>query len=70
MSTFDELVKHARFMRNASPSAYQGFYTAFCEYTERKFEDMVVTTENLQQAQGQAQQCKAIRDALERAKNG
>jgi hypothetical protein len=70
VSTLDELTKQARFMRNASPSAFQGFYAAFVDYTDRKYEDLVMNTENLQNAQGHAQQCRAIREALERAKNG
>ena len=70
MSTLEELTKRARFLRNAAPSVYQEFFAVFCDYPDRKFEALVVTTENLEQAQGHAQQCKAIRDALERAKNG
>lgn len=70
MSTTEELTKHARFLRNASPSAFQGFYAAFVDYTDRQYEILVQTTENLQNAQGHAQQCKKILEALERAKNG
>ena len=67
----EELTKQARFIRNASPSAFQGFYAAFVDYTDRQYEVMVDTSqENLLQAQGHAQQCKAILQALERAKNG
>jgi hypothetical protein len=70
VSTTDELTKQARFIRNASPSAFQGFYAAFIDYTDRQYEQLVKATENLPLAQGHAQQCQKILDALERAKNG
>jgi len=70
MSTTDELTQRARFLRNAAPREFQDFFAAFVEYTNRQYEVMVQTTENLERAQGHAQQCKAIVEALERAKNG
>jgi len=71
VSTLIDLEKHARFLRNASPSAFQGFCTAFADYTERQYETLVDSPpDNLQRAQGHAQQCKAIFQALEKAKNG
>jgi hypothetical protein len=70
MSSIDELARRARFLRNASPQAFADFYAAFVDYTDRQYEVMVTTTENLQQAQGHAQQCKKILDVLESVKNG
>jgi hypothetical protein len=70
VSTTEELTKHARFLRNASPSAFQGFYAAFVDYTDRQYEILVDAGENLQVLQGQAKQCKKILEALERAKDG
>jgi hypothetical protein len=70
VSTTDELTKHARFMRNASPQAFQDFYAAFVDYTDRQYEVMVCTTDNIQLAQGHAQQCRKILQALEGARNG
>lgn len=70
MSNLDELTKQARFIRNASPSAFQGFCTAFAAYTAHQYEMLVLTDQNVPNAQGHAQQCKKILDALERAKNG
>jgi hypothetical protein len=68
--TTEELTKQARFMRNASPSAFLGFCTAFAAYTRSQYEEMVLTSENLPNKQGHAQQCKKILDALEKAKDG
>jgi hypothetical protein len=71
MSTTGELEKRARFLRNAAPQQFADFFVEFVAYTDRQYEVMVLTTpEKLQNAQGHAQQCKAIVDALERAKNG
>lgn len=69
MSTTDELSKRARFLRNAAPQAYLDFYAAFVDYTDRQYEMLVNTPENLQQAQGHAQQCKKILAVLEGVKN-
>ena len=66
----DELTKKARFLRNAAPQQFADFFAEFVAYTDRQYETMVLTTENLHNAQGHAQQCKVIVDALERAKNG
>jgi hypothetical protein len=57
-------------MRNASPQAFQDFYAAFVDYTDRQYEVMVCTTDNIQLAQGHAQQCRKILQALEGARNG
>ena len=71
MSTTEELTKRARFLRNAAPQQFAEFLAEFIAYTDRQYETMVLTTaEKLHNAQGHAQQCKAIVDALERAKNG
>jgi hypothetical protein len=71
MSTTDELLKRARFLRNAAPQAFVDFHVAFADYTKQQFEKLVFeTTERLQIAQGHAQQCKKILDILEGVKNG
>lgn len=70
MSTTDELTKQARFIRNASPSAFLGFCTAFAAYTKEQYERSIFAVENPQVAQGHAQQCKKVLDALEKAKDG
>jgi len=69
MSATKELTERARFLRNAAPREFQDFFAAFVEYTDRQYEMMVQTAEHLERAQGHAQQCKAIVDALEKAKN-
>ena len=70
MSTVDKLHDRARFLRNAAPQAYLDFCTAFTEYTDLQYEKMVDTVDNVQLAQGHAQQCKKILQALEHVKNG
>jgi hypothetical protein len=71
MSSTAEITKRARFLRNAAPQQFADFLTEFLAYTAHQYEVMVQTTaEKLHNAQGHAQQCKAIVDALERAKNG
>jgi hypothetical protein len=66
----EDLTLRARFLRNAAPQAFEDFHRAFAIYTNRKFYDLVDTTGNLAQAQGHAQQCKAILQLLEGVKNG
>jgi hypothetical protein len=71
VSTTDELLKRARFLRNAAPQAFADFHAAFAAYTEGQYETMVLTTaESLQNAQGHAQQCKKILNVLDGVKNG
>lgn len=70
MSTKDELISRARFLRNAAPQAFSDFHVAFAGYTQRKYMDLVNTTGDLQQAQGHAQQCQVILQVLEGVKNG
>jgi hypothetical protein len=70
LSTTDELTKRARYLRNAAPQQFNDFYAAFVDYTDRHFEAMVDTTEDLQRAQGHAQMCKKILAVLEGVKNG
>jgi hypothetical protein len=70
VSTTDELLKRARFLKNAAPQAYNDFYAAFADYTDRQYEILVHVTDNWQQAQGHAQQCKKLLNILEGAKNG
>ena len=64
------MAKHARFIRNAAPQAFADFCTAFATYTGRQYDQMGDTTENVQLAQGHAQQCKKILQMLEQVKNG
>jgi peptidoglycan hydrolase-like amidase len=64
------LTNQARFLRNASPKAYDDFLAAFTAYTEAAAATLVVATENWQLYQGHAQQCLKIMKALEEAKNG
>jgi hypothetical protein len=70
VSTTDELARRARFLRNAAPREFHEFYAAFVEYSERQTEVLLQVTQNWQQAQGHAQQCKKILDVLEGVKNG
>ena len=65
MSVTKELVQRLRFLRNAAPQQFRDFKTAFEAYTQQRYENMVQTTDNLRQAQGHAQQCRAILDLLE-----
>jgi hypothetical protein len=57
-------------MRNAAPQAFSDFCGAFAGYTNRQYEKMVDTSDNVQLAQGHAQQCKKILQVLESVKNG
>jgi hypothetical protein len=70
MSSDENLVKKARFLRNAAPQQFSDFFGAFAEYTEAAAEIMVDATENIQRFQGHAQQAKNILALLEKAKNG
>jgi hypothetical protein len=70
MSSTDNLMRKARFLRNAAPQQFADFHGAFAEYARAAAEIMVMTTENLQLYQGHAQQCVKILKALEDAKNG
>lgn len=70
MSTDEELVKKARFLRNAAPQQFADFYGAVAEFAQASAEAMVDATENLSRFQGHAQQAKNFVKLLERAKNG
>jgi len=70
MSSTTELVIKARFMRNASPQAYDAFCKAFEEYAEGKTAGLIMATENVQLNQGYVRQCISILKALEEAKDG
>jgi ABC-type transporter MlaC component len=69
MSSTTELVTKARFMRNASPQAYDAFCKAFEAYAEDKTAGLIMATENVQLNQGYVRQCISILKALEEAKN-
>lgn len=70
MSSTDELIKRARFLRNAAPQPFQDFHAALAEYYRASTEILVVTDENLQLYQGHAQQLRKLLMVLEGAKNG
>jgi hypothetical protein len=70
LSKREELAVQARYLRNAAPQQFLIFTAAFSAYTLEAYDLMVQTSGNLPQAQGRAQQCKAILDILEGVKNG
>jgi hypothetical protein len=70
MTSANDLVTKARFLRNAAPQQFSDFLGAFAEYTRVSAEIMIDATENLQRWQGHAQQAKNILALLEKAKNG
>jgi hypothetical protein len=70
VSTTDELAKRARILRNAAPREFHEFYAAFIEYSERQTGVLLLVTDNWQNFQGHAQQCKKIADVLEGVRNG
>ena len=70
MSSTDGLVTKARFLRNASPRAYDEFCAVFAAYTASAANTLLMTTENWQLYQGHAQQCQKLMNVLEEAKNG
>lgn len=71
MSVTDELIKRARFLRNAAPREYRDFYAAFADYAEVSAEIMIETTGNLALYQGHAQQCRKLMQVLDAgAKDG
>lgn len=66
-----EIAEHARFIRNANPQVYADFCKAFEKYTNDVILALVTTnSEDLQRAQGRAQQCLKILGVLEEVKNG
>ena len=69
MSSTTELTTKARFIRNASPRAYDEFVVAFRAYTETANAQLIMATEDLQLHQGYVRQCLNIMNALEEAKN-
>jgi hypothetical protein len=70
MTSANDLVTKARFLRNAAPQQFADFLGAFAEYARGSAEIMIAATENLQRWQGHAQQAKNILELLEKAKNG
>jgi len=67
----DEALKvKARFLRNASPRAYDEFCEAFAVYSANAFDVLLVATENWQLYQGHAQQCQKLMKVFEETKNG
>jgi len=70
VSTTNNLTNQARFLRNASPRAYDEFCEAFKAYAAASVETLLATTDNWQLYQGHAQQCQKLMRALEEAKNG
>lgn len=70
MSSTDNLVRKARFLRNAAPQQFSDFHGELAEYYQIAATAMIFATENVQLYQGHAQQLVAILKALEEAKNG
>ena len=69
MSSTTELTTKARFIRNASPRAYDEFVEAFRAYANAAVESLIMATEDLQLHQGYVRQCSNLLKALEEAKN-
>jgi hypothetical protein len=70
LSSIENLTVKARFLRNASPRAYDEFLAAFTNYTQGMTDILVLATDNWQVCQGHVQQCKKLMKALEEAKDG
>jgi hypothetical protein len=71
VSTTKGITDRARFLYHAAPQPYADFLVAFADYVSQQTNNLIDTTENIQRAQGQAQQCKALLNALKEAtKNG
>jgi hypothetical protein len=70
VSSITDLVTKARFLRNASPRAYDEFCVAFANYSVNALDALVMATDDLQLQQGYVRQCRTIMKALEEAKNG
>ena len=66
--TTKDLTDQARFLRNASPQAYDKFFAAFADYAAQMTANLIQTTENLQVAQGHAQLAMKLLRALEAAR--
>lgn len=67
MSSTKDLTDQARFLRNAAPQVYDRFLAAFAKYTDEKKQMLVETQGNLQLAQGHAQMCVNLLQALQEA---
>ena len=70
MSTTNNLTNQARFLRNASPHAYDKFCEEFRAYTAHLGQVLVEADTNLPLHQGRAQMCQKLLIAFEEAKNG
>jgi hypothetical protein len=70
VSSTTELVAKARFLRNASPQAYDEFCKAVENYAESATATLIMASENTQLHQGYVRQCLAFMTAFEEAKNG
>jgi hypothetical protein len=70
VNTREELLQRARYLRNAAPQAFMDFRGTFEKYAEESYQKLVNTTVDLQLLQGHAQQCNAILQILNGAKNG
>jgi hypothetical protein len=69
MSSTKDITDNARFLRNASPQAFDKFIVAFAQYTAQATDNLVNTTTDLPVAQGRAQQCVKILQALQEARD-
>lgn len=57
---FDQLIQTTQFLRNAAPREFDQFRTAFEQYTDDVFNNVLEATIDLSRLQGQAQQCKKL----------
>lgn len=70
MNSIKELIEPGKFLRNAAPQKFDEFLLAFGRYTQQQFDKLLIVEENMQLAQGHAQQCVRILKTLEEIKNG
>jgi hypothetical protein len=70
VSTTNNISNQARFLRNASPQAYDKFCEEFRAYTLHLAQVLVTADTDLPLHQGRAQMCQKLLVAFEEAKNG
>lgn len=70
MSSTNNITNQARFLRNASPKAYDDFCEVFRAYSLHLAQTLVTADTGLQLHQGRAQLCQKLLIAFEEAKNG
>jgi hypothetical protein len=70
VSSTTDLVIKARFLRNASPKAYDDFCKAFEVYVDAATMALIMATEDIHLHQGYVRQCLTLVNVFEEAKNG